>query len=157
MNKTSIRSCHLSVLICFIVFAALSFACTKVNNSGNTKTVACNTYGGVLISGSAKSFGVNYNASLQEISFGKLTRSKTKWVRGLPDIFYHYDNNNLTTSFHMNESYPIGTDFYFHNRALGAQCNVYRKVCGIIFQGRSTGLLFLFQPTFSYQNRNFSL
>ena len=98
MKKTSIRLCHVSLIIGFIVCAALSFACKKVNNSGNTKTPISNTGGGVLVSDTAKFIGVNYNESLQEINFGELARSKTKWVRGFLDIFYHYDNNNLTTS-----------------------------------------------------------
>jgi len=97
MKKTSIRLCHVSVRIGFLVFGALFFGCKK-SNSDNTNPVISNIGGAVLVSDTAKFIGVNYNESLHEINFGELARSKTKWVRGFLDVFYHYENNNLTTS-----------------------------------------------------------
>jgi hypothetical protein len=98
MNKTSILPCPASIIIGFIVFSALFFACKKANPGNINPPTSINTGGGVLVSDTAKFIGVNYNESLQEINFGELARSKTKWVRGFLDVFYHYDYNNLTTS-----------------------------------------------------------
>lgn len=80
-----------------LALTALFFACGKGDPDSKSPPPG-NTGGGILVSDSIPAIGVNYNESLHEISFGELSRSKTKWVRGFLDVFHHYDNNNLATS-----------------------------------------------------------
>lgn len=100
MKKTTIYPYYVSVITGLFVLVALFFGCKKSTSDSkipsNSHTAI--TGGGVLVTDTEKFIGVNYNESLQEINFGELARSKTKWVRGFLDIFHHYDNNNLATS-----------------------------------------------------------
>jgi hypothetical protein len=87
----------LTLSIALVLISFLSCKKSSENNPGNggDETPAG---GAILVTDTSRYIGVNYNESLNEIRSGELSRSKTKWVRGFIDVFYHYDNDNLSTS-----------------------------------------------------------
>ena len=89
--------------IAFLAFFGLAlclWSCKKGGSSdkGSRNNPPASSGGGMLVTDSAQHLGLNYNESFQDIKFGELARSKTKWVRGFIDVFLHYDNNDLATN-----------------------------------------------------------
>lgn len=95
------RKRYTSVITCLAFFslALCIWSCKKSGGGdpGSGTKPPAPVGGGILVTDTVQTLGVNYNESFQDIKFGELTRSKTKWVRGFIDVFLHYDNNDLAT------------------------------------------------------------
>jgi len=96
MKKIVPAYIYLSCLVLFLCFSS----CKKNSSDGGSSQPPppVSNGGGIMVTDTSAYIGVNYNESFQEINFGELSRSKTKWVRGFLDVFSHYDNNDLETS-----------------------------------------------------------
>jgi hypothetical protein len=94
------RHTSYTTLLAFLVTSLCLLACKKNTSGdpGNEINPAASTGGGIIVSDTSQLLGVNYNESFQDINFGELARTKTKWVRGFIDVFLHYDNNDLVTN-----------------------------------------------------------